>query len=73
VSYSTRFFTRVVFQGSAAFWHLAPVLQWLESRAGYPIEQSLLDVAHIAMQINLAKEANRLEAPVQREVRALVA
>jgi hypothetical protein len=30
-------------------------------------------VAHIAMQINLIKAADRLELPMQRAVRALVA
>ena len=66
-------FPAPVHEGSAAIWHLSPVLQWLKNRCGYPIEQALLDVAHIAMQINLAKEAGRLEGPMRREVRALVA
>jgi hypothetical protein len=33
----------------------------------------LLDVAYIAMQINLTKDAGQLEPRVRREVRALVA
>jgi hypothetical protein len=33
----------------------------------------LLDVATIAMQINLAKEARDMDGPVQKEVRPLVA
>ena len=60
-------------EGSAALWHLAPVLEWLMSRGSYPIGKPLLETARIAMQINLAKEANRLETPIQREVRMLVA
>ncbi len=60
-------------EGSAALWHLAPVLQWLKARDGYRIEQSLLDVAAIAMQINLAKEAKQIEKRVQRAVLDLVA
>jgi hypothetical protein len=66
-------FPAPVHEGSSALWHLALVLQWLENRGAYRVERALLDVAHIAMQINLAKEANRLEAPVQREVRMLLA
>jgi hypothetical protein len=66
-------FPAPVHEGSSALWHLAPVLQWLENRGAYRVERALLDVAHIAMQINLAKEANRLETPVQREVRMLLA
>lgn len=60
-------------EGSATVWHLEPILQWLRGKGGYDIEQRQLDVAYIAMQINLAKEANRLELPVPREVRLLVA
>lgn len=66
-------FPAPIHEGSTAFWHLAPVLQWLERQQGYSIEPALLDVAHIAMQINLAKEAGRLEVRFQNEVRALVA
>lgn len=66
-------FPAPVHEGSSTLWHLAPVLQWLENRGAYQFERALLDVAHIAMQINLAKEANGLETPVQREVRMLVA
>ena len=60
-------------EGSAALWHLSPVLTWLKEHANYSIKQSLLDVAYIAMQINLAKEASQIERRVQREVLELVA
>jgi hypothetical protein len=66
-------FPAPVHEGSTALWHLAHVLQWLMSRDGYAIRQSLVDIAHMAMQVNLAKEAHRLEARVQREVGALIA
>ena len=39
-------------EGSAALWHLYPVLMWLKGRPGYDIAQSLVDVAYVAMQIN---------------------
>jgi hypothetical protein len=66
-------FPMPVHEGSAAIWHLATLLEWLVSRAGYQIEQRLRDTAHLAMQINLAREANLVEMPLLREVRALVA
>lgn len=62
-----------VHEGSAALWHLAPVLAWLRERADYAIPASLLEVAHIAMQINLAKEANQIERNVHKELIELVA
>ena len=66
-------FPAPVHEGSTSVWHLADVLQWLADRGDYAIEKPLLDVARVAMQINLAKEARALEAPVQKKVRALVA
>jgi hypothetical protein len=33
----------------------------------------LIDVAQIAMQINLVKEVGQLELPIQNEIRASVA
>ena len=66
-------FPVAVHEGSATLWHLSPVLQWLQEHADYRIEPSLLEVAHMAMQINLAKEANLMERCIQREVVELVA
>jgi hypothetical protein len=66
-------FPAAVHEGSATLWHLSPVLKWLGESANYSIKQSLLDVAHIAMQINLAKEASQIERQVQRELLELVA
>jgi hypothetical protein len=66
-------FPFAVHEGSSAVWHLYPVLKWLQEKAHYAVPQPLLDVAHIAMQINLAKESKQLERSVQREVSDLVA
>ncbi|MDP8985845.1 MAG: DNA-binding protein [Pseudomonadota bacterium] len=62
-----------VHEGSAALWHLAPVLAWLHERADYTIPSTLLDAAHMAMQINLTKEASQIETSVQKELVELVA
>jgi hypothetical protein len=69
----TATFPAPVHEGNTAIWHLEPVLQWLRSKGGYNISQQQIDVAHIAMQINLVKAADRLELPMQREVQTLVA
>jgi hypothetical protein len=66
-------FPAPIHEGSTALWHLAPVLEWLQVRAGYQIEPGLLDTSRIAMQINVAKESHRLEAPMADRIRALVA
>jgi hypothetical protein len=66
-------FPAPIHEGSSAIWHLEPVLQWLRSKGSYEISQQQIDVAHIAMQINLLKATDRLELPLQRELRTLVA
>jgi hypothetical protein len=65
-------FPSAVHEGSSAVWHLYPLLKWLADHAHYSVPQSLLDVAHIAMQINLAKESKQLERGVQHEIAELV-
>lgn len=66
-------FPAPVHDGSTALWHLAAVLEWLNARDGYSIDKRLLDVARMAMQINLAKELRLLNQPVEKRIRALVA
>ena len=45
----------------------------LRGKGGYEVSQEQLDVAYLAMQINLIKAAARLEPRMEREVRSLVA
>lgn len=49
-----------VHAGSAAIWHLVDLLTWLQTKAGYPTDRGVVDVAAAAMQVNLAREARRL-------------
>ena len=49
-----------VHEGSASIWHLADVLSWMQTRGTYSFAQSVLDVALIAMRVNVAKEQQRL-------------
>ena len=66
-------FPAPVHEGSTALWHLAPVLEWLRVRAGYAIEQRLLETARITMQVNVTINSHRLEPPLGDRIRALVA
>jgi predicted DNA-binding transcriptional regulator AlpA len=60
-------FPSPIHAGSSQIWHLETVLRWLSGRVGsHRFEQRLLEVAQVAMQCNLAKEAHRLE-PAQHE------
>ena len=55
-------FPMPVHEGSSSVWHLYPVLTWLRDKARYEVSGALLDVAHIAMQVNLAKESQQIES-----------
>jgi predicted DNA-binding transcriptional regulator AlpA len=66
-------FPAPVHEGSAAIWHLEPLLQWVRAKGNYTVDQALMDVAHMAMQINLIKAAGRLELPIENRIRPLVA
>src|SRR5471030_1427046 len=66
-------FPTPVHEGSAAVWHLADMLSWLQLKGSYEIAASVADVAVLTKQINLANAAPMLLPAMQREVQALLA
>jgi len=66
-------FPAPVHTGSAAIWHLADVLQWLQAKGNYALDPALLEVARVTLQVNLAKEGRRLSGALADEIEALVA
>lgn len=66
-------FPAPVHEGSAAIWHLAEVLEWLQEQAGYVLDQGVLEVAHATLEVNLVRETMRLSAKSTRELKSLVA
>ncbi|MCC8405723.1 DNA-binding protein [Paraburkholderia sp. MMS20-SJTN17] len=62
-----------VHEGSASVWHLADVLEWLTERGDYDIKTGVMDMAKLAKQINLTKEARQIEPRVSRQLGDLVA
>ncbi|WP_454695048.1 helix-turn-helix transcriptional regulator [Achromobacter aegrifaciens] len=62
-----------VHEGSTSIWHLADVLAWLQARGGYPQAASAMDVARVALQVNAAKERQRLAPSVSTKLEALLA
>lgn len=65
-------FPQPVHEGKAAIWHLSNVLDWLKERDGYVIEDSLLDVAKAAMQLNITKEFFKLDRAINKKFNALL-
>lgn len=49
-----------IHEGSTSIWHLVDVMRWLQEKGSYPLTQSILDVAEVAMQVNCVKAARRL-------------
>ena len=65
-------FPAAVHEGKTAIWHLYELLLWLEQNKRYPMDDSLLDVASVAMMLNLARERRRVDPGLQKVVRSLV-
>jgi predicted DNA-binding transcriptional regulator AlpA len=61
-----------VHEGSASIWHLADVLTWLQAKGSYSLAKDVLDVARVALQVNVAKEGRRLPRSASKELEALV-
>jgi len=65
-------FPAPVHEGSASIWHLADVLAWLQAKGSYTLAKDVLDVARVALQVNVAKEGRRLPRSASKELQALV-
>ena len=65
-------FPAPVHEGKAAIWHLSNVLNWLKEGKGYVIEDSLLDVAKATMQLNITKEAFKLDLAINKKFNELL-
>ena len=65
-------FPAPVHEGSASIWHLADVLAWLQARGSYALAGDVLEVARVALQVNVAKEGRRLSRSASKELEALV-
>lgn len=63
-------FPAPVHEGSASIWHLADVLAWLQAKGGYSLTQEMLEVASVALQVNVAKEGRRLFFSGAEELKA---
>ncbi|WP_340571153.1 DNA-binding protein [Stenotrophomonas sp. G106K1] len=53
-------FPAPVHEGSASIWHLAGILSWMQARGSQKVSSELVELAAAALQINVAKEQERL-------------
>ncbi|MDN7439369.1 DNA-binding protein [Burkholderia cepacia] len=68
----TSSFPAPVHEGSTSIWHLADVLAWLQAKGSYALAKDVLDVARVALLVNVAKEGRRLPRSASEELEALV-
>ena len=66
-------FPPAIHDGSASIWHLAAVLKWIRDRGTRNIEPALIEVAEVAMHINVTKQTKLLSPRLNKELEALVA
>ena len=64
-------FPMPIHEGSASIWHLAEVLDWFKARGGYQLDDRVLGVARAALEVNIAKEANRHPVRDHRDMELL--
>ena len=55
-----------------SFEDLADVLTCLQAKGSYALAKDVLDVARVALQVNVAKEGQRLPRSASKELKALV-
>jgi hypothetical protein len=64
-------FPAPVYEGKAALWRLSNLLDWLKESKRYQIEETLMDVARVNMQFNMAREVNEIDPEMQKNIRKL--
>jgi len=65
-------FPAPVHEGSVSLWHLADVFAWLQAKGSYALANDVLEVAQVALQVNVAKEGRRLPRSASKALEALV-
>ena len=65
-------FPAPIHEGKTALWRLASVLIWLRDNNKCVVEEKLLDIAETNKQLNLAREAQAIDAAMQKNIYALV-
>lgn len=58
---------------SSSSWYLALVLKWLQAKGQYEIPPGTLEVARMAMNLNIAKESALVPSKGRGRLRELVA
>lgn len=61
-----------VYEGTPSIWHLADILIWLREEKTYSIDDSLLEIAKINMNFNVARSWQKVAPDLQENIKDLV-
>lgn len=62
-----------IYEGTPSIWHLAEILMWLQAEKTYAINESLLEISKINMNLNIARNWQRIDLNSQENIKILVA
>ena len=66
-------FPTPIYDGTPTLWHLADILIWLRDSLDYPLDDSLLEVAKINMNLNIAHDFQKADPKIQEQIKELIA
>ena len=64
-------FPAAAHDGTTSLWRLAVVLPWFKANTAYDIAPALMEIAELAMQLNVSRDVKRLTRPMPRKLEAL--
>lgn len=59
-------FPAPVHDGTLSLWHLVDILSWMQTRGTHAVSQSVLDLALVAMRVNIARAQERVHGRDKR-------
>jgi hypothetical protein len=62
-----------VYEGTPSIWHLSEILVWLKEAKTYSIDETLMEIAKMNMDVNIAKSWQKVEPNFQKDIKTLVA
>ena len=65
-------FPPAIHDGSASVWHLVTVLRWFKDQGPRPVEPTLMEVAEVAMHLNITRQTKLLSPQLYKQLESFV-
>ncbi len=62
-----------IYGGTPSLWHLSDILHWLSEEKNYPIASSLLELAKVNKNLNIAKDWQTVDSDQKLEIKSFFA